>query len=97
MIPDQGTLLPLYSRCQQRPRRPHQRWCQPCANLYKSQRYWRLRAAAGSPVEMAQVVIPAPVVEDRPRCLCYRCGMSLWFERTPGDWRCSVCGIGPTA
>jgi len=91
MIPDQGTLLPLCSRCQQRPRRPGQRWCQPCANQYKSQRYWRLKTEEGG----AHDVIPAPSQAEKPIGLCRLCGMGAWFEWSPNTWRCALCGIRP--
>jgi hypothetical protein len=32
---------------------------------------------------------------EQPLCLCFRCGYSAWFEWTPGDWRCRLCGIPP--
>jgi hypothetical protein len=34
------------SKCNERPRSPGQRWCQPCRNAFKSARYWRLKAEA---------------------------------------------------
>jgi rubrerythrin len=74
-----------------------QRWCQPCAKRYKSQRYWRLRAeAAQAETAPVQAVIPAPVLAERPLVLCQLCGYGgAWFERSPGAWRCPLCGRGP--
>jgi len=86
------TPLPPCSHCHERPRRPGQRWCQPCANAYKSARYWQRRTAA---VETVQAVTPAPILAERPLVLRQLCGYADWFEWTPGNWRCRLCGRAP--
>jgi hypothetical protein len=84
------------TKCGAHPRVPKQRWCRPCLTAYKLARYWRLRAAATqTDAATAQVVTPAPLVAERPLCLCYRCGYGRWHERTIGDWVCALCGVPP--
>jgi hypothetical protein len=36
-------------------------------------------------------------LKEKPVCLCQRCGMHRWFEHSPGDWKCELCGIAPPA
>jgi hypothetical protein len=43
----------------------------------------------------AESVPPAPILVERPLCLCYRCGYGRWHERTIGDWVCALCGGPP--
>jgi hypothetical protein len=38
---------------------------------------------------------PAPGLSEKPLTLCYLCGYSAWFELTPNDWRCRLCGRAP--
>jgi len=93
-MPTSNTGVRLCSRCGERPRRVGQRWCQPCANKFKSDRYWRLKATEEARYED---VIPTPPQAERPLVLCYRCGYAAWHEHTPGTWVCGLCGIPPAS
>jgi hypothetical protein len=84
------------SRCRERPRHHGQRWCLRCLGTAKSARYWRLRAETGPRYEeVVPDVSPTPSLAEKPVGLCCRCGMGAWFEWSPNDWRCQLCGIGP--
>jgi hypothetical protein len=85
--------LPLCSRCSERPRRVGQRYCQPCANQYKSARYWRLKATTPP---RSEEVIPAPLRMERPMHRCWCCGTVSWWQHEVGVWRCFIDGLTPT-
>ena len=82
----------LCTRCGQEPRLPRQRWGRHCLTAYKRARAARLRVLV-EPV--ADPVTPAPLLAERPLCLCYLCGYSQWREHVPGFWVCGLCGVPP--
>jgi hypothetical protein len=51
-----------------------------------------LPRGTAAPVE---TVPPGPVVVEKPLVLCVLCGYSAWFEWTPNEWRCRLCGRAP--
>jgi len=86
----------LCSRCGQEPRLTHQRWCRRCLRTYKRNRRARLRAVTEKtwePVYPAPPLAETPV--EKPLALCWLCGYAAWFEWSPGDWRCLLCGRAP--
>jgi hypothetical protein len=91
-MPPDASSQPVCSRCHQAERLLGQRWCRRCLSAYK--RAWKARQRAAS-APTWEPVPPAPVLPERPLVLCYLCGYAAWFEWTPGDWRCRLCGIPP--
>ena len=90
--------LTLCHRCGHAPKLPGQRVCRGCLTTYQRERRARQRqrtAGVGEAAPAEVVTQPAPLLAERPLCLCQLCGYSAWFEWTPGDWRCRLCGRTP--